>query len=259
MLGANAACCGDSVGLEFDGGLQIGDSVADVKIVRRPNGNGGGKPALGGSFLEQLEQVIQEAVHPDSAIVSSGASRAGTSSFPSSGSNVIPFPVVSPYRPITQTRSPVAGLNAFPKSGYYFNGEPVNEFNVQGDEDSEVPGYESLSGLGSFGMKWEGVIGQITQTVPGVISAFKGNQYYDPSQNMNPQLQQTLQQYSHAPAPEGYYYDQSGALQRLGASVGAGAGNIAQGLSDFVTENPLIVLAGGAALFLLFMKPPSRR
>lgn len=269
MLQGLAAACGGSdtgVGLNFDGGLQIGDSVADVRVVRRPK-----QDAPGGSFLQRVEQAVQVAVHPDSVPLTGGDGDG------SQGANVIPFPVVSPYRPLTATRVPVAGLTAFPKRGYPFNGESNADFNPGGYDpnDRVPPGHESLGfldpvgsapigiGLNDYsplGMKWEGIIGQITQTTPAIISAVRGNPYYDPSQNFNPQLTPPYESTRSAgQAPEGYYYDDRGTLRQIGSNVGGAVGSIGQSLSDFVQRNPLLVLGGGAALVLLFMSPPRRR
>lgn len=267
MLQGLAACFdSDGVGLEFSGGLQIGDSVTDVTVARRP------KPAPpGGSFLERVEQAVQAAVHPNSPI--RVASDSGVV-----GSNVVPFPVVSPYRPLTATRAPIAGLTAFPNKGYHFNSEANADFNRNGDDPNDFipPGHESLGfidpvgtapigvGLDEYspmGMKWEGIIGQITQTTPAIISAVRGQPYYDPSQNVNPQLSPATQAVlaSTRPAPEGYYYDDRGSLRQIGSEVGGAVGSVGQSVSDFVQRNPLLVLGGGVALVLLFMTPPRRR
>lgn len=285
MLNGAAACCNTDVGLDFEGGLQIGDSVADVRVTPRRRRRAS-DDKTGGGFLKQVETAIQKAVHPDTPVTSDGGAGGGNldggSSYASSA-QVIPFPVVSPYRPLTATRVPIEGLTAFPKSGYYFNGEPVNDFNVDGDDPNDkVPlGHESLGfidpmrgmpdGIGlardrsysPLGMQWEGVIGQITQTIPGIISSVKGKPYYDPSGNLNPQLYGKPGGTYEAPgggqAPQGYYYDERGTLQQIGGAVGGAVGGIGQSLSDFVTRNPLLVLGGGLAVVLLFMKPPSRR
>lgn len=52
---------------------------------------------------------------------------------------------------------------------------------------------------------------------------------------------------------------QTGTATALGAAAGGAVGSIGQAVSDFVQQNPLLVLGGGVALVLLFMKPPSRR
>lgn len=44
-----------------------------------------------------------------------------------------------------------------------------------------------------------------------------------------------------------------------GSKIGDQADKVAKTFSDIVTENPMLVLGAGAALLLLFMKPPSRR
>lgn len=278
MLGATAAACcgGNDVGLEFDGGLQIGDSVADVKVVRMPKRNGGAaRPGAGGGFMQRVTDAIQNAVHPDSGpgVGGDGYNVDGGGSYASSA-QVVPFPVVSPYRPLTATRVPIEGLTAFPKSGYYFNGEPVSDFNVEGDDPNEnmPPGFETLQGFpdpganapvgiglsqenySPLGMKWEGVIGQIVQGVPGIISAGKSQPYYDPSQSSNPQLfpQQVYGEGVGVVGP-------GGAGANIGSQAGAAVGNIGDTISNIVSQNPLLVLGLGAAALLLFMRPPGRR
>lgn len=52
---------------------------------------------------------------------------------------------------------------------------------------------------------------------------------------------------------------QTGTAQSLGAGLGSAAGTLGQSFSSFVQGNPLLVLGIGAAVVLLFMKPPSRR
>lgn len=282
MLSAVAACCNKDVGLEFDGGLQVGDSVADIQVVRMPERNSATMQS-GNSFIQRLENAIQGAVHPDSLSndsTSNSYNTDGSGSYTSTA-QVIPFPVVSPYRPLTATRVPIEGLTAFPRKGYYFNGESSADFNVNGNDEHErlPPGHESLGfadpiksapqGIGleqdnysPLGMKWEGVIGQVIQGVPAIIGAAGGNPYYDPSQSSNPQLfpaTPVTAATTRQAAPEGYYYDERGTLRQVGSAVGGAVGNIGQSLSDFVTQNPLLVLGGGVALVLLFMKPPSRR
>jgi hypothetical protein len=273
MLGAFAlACCDEVPGLDFNGGLQIGNNVTDVTVTRKRARR---VNRQGGSFMERVERAIQEAVHPDS--VASGGPGSAYASDSAAGQEAIAFSVVSPYRPLTATRVPVAGLTAFPQDGYYFNGEPDRDFNNNGDDPSAQvpPGHESLGfidpigntpvGIGlnadafsPLGMKWEGIIGQITQTVPAIISSAKGKAYYDPSGNANPQLVPRIETVATA-APEGFYYDERGTLRQIGSNVGGAVGNIGQSISDFVQANPLLVLGGGAALVLLFMRPPGRR
>jgi|SRR6267142_5984847 len=294
MLGAAETCCASNVGLNFDGGLQIGDSVADVQVISKGSATKNGKPRSVQSVFDKLLQAAQVAVHPDSAGSVQAAQDWADSGGGDGHSNVIPFPVKSPYHPLTQPRSPVTGLTAFPHTGYYFNGEPVNDFNTNGDEEIDGPMLEGLGslgnlgtiqsawdsvadgvalpsrsgfrGLGSLGMQWEGVIGQLTQVAPGIISAVKGQPYYDPSQSSNPQLTKL----TYAPpvsreAPPGYRYSESGQLipvssaANLGGGLGAGVAGIGNSLSAFVQENPMLLLGGGVLLLFLFMKPPSRR
>ncbi len=271
-------CCDSSVSLDFDGGLQIGDSVADVKVIRRPGLSASGKKQATGA-IARIENALQQAIHPDGPLRPGDYARnvPGGGMFPSVGSNVIPFPVVSPYRPLTKPRSPITGLTAFPKSGYYFNGEPVNDFNAPDEypdrtfTKDEVPGYESLgfvdphqsptgialpdqetggafTGLGG----WPTIIGNITSTIPGIISAAKGQPYYDPRQ------QQTGGPLTYE-GPGSAPINTGGAAADIGARAGSAVGGIGDTISDIVTQHPYVVIAAGAALLLLFMKPPSRR
>lgn len=274
MLGQAAVCCGNNVGLNFDGGLQIGDSVADVKVLGGMPRFSGGSAKPGGGLIQQIENAIQAAIHPDSALTSSvDISR-------SPGGEVIPFPVVSPYRPLTATRAPVAGLTAFPKSGYYFNGEPNIDFNSpetgESDEDEQVPaGHESLgfidpaagmtSGVSlpysqSFGpqqpsgpSRLQSILGAISTTLPATISAFKSQPYYNPAQGAYPQ----------SAYPQGVYATQAGptggGVADIGAQAGAAVGGLGDTVGKIVADHPYIVLAAGAAVLLMFMKPPGRR
>lgn len=271
MLGQE--CCATSVGLDYDGGLQIGDSVADIKVMRRPIGSGrGGRPSrsgAGGGILQKLADAVQDAVHPGS--VTDAASYPGGGMMPQSGAQVIPFPVISPYRPLTATRVPVTGLIAFPHSGYYFNGEPIMDFNGQNENDNTRPGKENLadswgfSGLGftegpqtgyslpSSPSKLQTILGAITTALPTTISALKSQPYY------NPNTAQTMiyggPQGSTQPLGPGL----GGAGADIGSQAGAAVGGIGDSIANIVNQHPLLILAGGAALLLLFMKPPSRR
>lgn len=108
------------------------------------------------------------------------------------------------------------------------------------------------------GFDWSQVFGVITQAAPAIISAARG-------QGVPPGYYPTAvqgQQVQYQQIPEGYEY-QNGQLVRGGAGVGAQAGqgieNLANSVTTFVTNNPLIVLGGVVGLVLLFRQPPSRR
>lgn len=108
------------------------------------------------------------------------------------------------------------------------------------------------------GFDWGQVFGIIKEAAPAIITAARGQgvpQGYYPS--ALPQGQTYPLQ-----GPSGYSY-QDGRLVVGSAGVGATAGqgfeNLANSVSMFVTNNPLVVLGGVVGLVLLFKAPPSRR
>jgi hypothetical protein len=109
------------------------------------------------------------------------------------------------------------------------------------------------------GIDWGAIIAGAIKATPAIIQASEGGGtpagFYQQASIGGIQRQ----------APAGYVYNQQGQLVSLSSAyqvaggVGAGVGQIANSLTNFVTQNPLLILGGAAMLFLLFMKPPGRR
>lgn len=201
----------------------------------------------------------------------------------------VPFPMVDPYLPVGRARVPVPGYNAWPgpanrlgKQYYGLAGgrrldgatpkatnaltkafaKPLPFSGLGAVPGVFEPGWETIYGLPANpptmppiqspstggGINWDNFFGGLFKSAPAIISSATGK--YDPL-NRTPlqvaQQQQFAQQYG--PPPEGSHYNSSGQLVRDSVSS----------VTDFVTENPLLV--GGAILgvVLLFMKSPSGR
>lgn len=251
-------------------------------------GSGGGGGVSGGGsstgIVERVANAIDDAVHNEGQGSDGRGGSAGASGgYVGSGGQVIDFPMVNPFKPIIRTRSPFPGINAdgrFPNKQLQtvaagipsvrdvtnFN-YSVKTFNTRGTEDTKLPGdtdLENFGGLGGFGFNFEqqgvslpgsgsnlqAILNAITTglaTVPAIISARKKQPYYDPNAGQYPQ--------SGAYGQPGY--GQAGA--NVGSQVGGAVGNVGDTLGNIVAQHPYLVLAGGAALVLLFMSPPRRR
>ena len=254
-----AACCqyapmtvGSSApGVNVNGGTV---NVGGVNVPRTVKG-----------FLQRIGEAFDAAVHGgDSGItglpITTGRTYSG-------GANVIPFPMVNPYKPVIATGAPVTALTAFPKR---FTQEVASTGSEPDDEQSS---FDGLSGLGyswaDFGAslqnpltsaasgpsKLQTILGTIQATLPATIQAIRaqpGNIF--PGASYNPYA---------AGYPAGVYQDTASPTGRAAEDVGAGVGRAAdtlgQTVSRFVTEHPYLVIGGGAALALLFMNPPRRR
>lgn len=241
-------CC--AVATNGSGGINVGGSIG--------GGSGAGN-AGGGGILDRIARALDTGIHGgDSGSVVANSAQGSAAR----GGNVIDFPMVNPYRPLLQTRVPVAGLNAFPRVNDVANiGYRVDTFNARGERDDPLPAdTESLGfldpseslpsgiGLPRQPSNLQLILGTIASTLPATISALKKQPYYAPG---------TGTQYSTPGYTTEGGYNQPGA--NIGAQAGAAVGNVGDTISNIVAQHPLLVLAGGAALVLLFMSPPRRR
>lgn len=275
MLANNAAIC-------CSGGGPQGARLTDKNLSVALTGQSTVRPKAGAGFLQKLEDALQAAVHSDgSGNYSSGANSGGGSL---GGAQVIDFPMVDPYKPLRRAGRPkIAGYNAFPAP--VVNVQPYlsrpgmladvsrpggvrrSAFNARGDDKSASlpPGSESLGFVDNSSdlfhtsegirlptysagpTKLQSIIGGIAATLPATVAAFRAS-----PQNLN------LQQYQ--PYQAGVYQGGAGgAGADIGAQTGAAVGNVGDTISNIVAQHPYLVLAGGAALVLLFMSPPRRR
>lgn len=261
-----AACCSYQP--------ESGTAGYGVAVNARPVSVGGVQinvPRSPGGLLSQIGQALDQAIHGGDNATAQRLIDSAARTY-SGGANVIPFPMVNPFKPVLKARVPVSGLNRWPNRFTY----KVETAPAGVEPDDEQSSFDGLSGLGytwgDFGpalqnpldyslnsgpSKLQTVLGTIQATLPATIQALRANpQNIYPSTSLNPYTAVTTQQQS---APEGYYYDQTGSLRKVGSAVGGAVGSVGQSLMDFVRTNPLLVLGGGAALVLLFMNPPRRR
>lgn len=181
----------------------------------------------------------------------------------------VAFPLADPYSPVRNAGVPVPGYTAWPGRAnrlgrrYYGLGkiEAKDAFKKPSGFaglGAFEPGWDSEIGLppamppigssggGSGGINWDTFFGGLFKTLPGTISAITGRG--DPLLRTQPSYQPS-QPTNYGTPPEGWSYNSSGQLVK--DAVGS--------VTDFVSENPLLV--GGAILgvVLLFMKSPSGR
>lgn len=125
--------------------------------------------------------------------------------------------------------------------------------NVPGAGGTVIGGGESTGGGTSI---WDRIFGTIQTTLPATISAITGKRdsgYYS----------QQNRQGVYAPA--GYVYDANGNListasaAQLAGGLGVAGATAANSISNFVKQNPLLILGGVAAILLLMTRPPGRR
>lgn len=202
----------------------------------------------------------------------------------------VPFPMRDPYSPATRARIPVPGLNRFP-GRYNVTGEEFYGIdspvivNAGSDAIVNAGGVPEGSGFAGFadagfgfspdtilpgpmvtppddtndggGIDWGAIIQAGIHAAPAIIQASEGGgapyNYYQQGVG----LPQTT--------PAGYTRNAQnqlvpiGSAYQLAGGVGAGGAQIANSLTNFITQNPLLVLGGVAAVFLLMMKPPGGR
>jgi hypothetical protein len=248
---ADKSCCVDSpAGVRINGSLP-GGGVSGGGVI------GGGAPGVG--VVNKLAAALDAAVHGD------GSGGASGSASGNGGGRIIQFPLVNPYRPLKAVRSPISGLNAFPKVsdivnfGYrvdraaVFNnrGVDTNDQLPEGSESlgftfQEYPDGVSLPSSGPSNLQL--ILDTIARTLPATISAAKKQPYYDPAARGYSQTGYET---------GGAYPGQAGG--QIGSQVGGAVGNVGDTLGNIVAQHPYLVLAGGAALVLLFMSPPRRR
>lgn len=242
-------------------------------------------PRSPGGLLSQIGAALDQAVHGGDSATAQGLVESAARTY-SGGANVVPFPMVNPYKPVVAAGIPVSGMTAWPKRFPYKvadtgGGEPDDE---QSSFDGLSGGATGLSlgdgntGLGaaideiglpppvpvyrSSGSTLQTILGTIQATLPATIQAIRAQpSNIFPGTTYGPYATNAGGTYpgSQAIPPEGYYYDQSGSLRKVGSAVGGAVGSVGQSLMDFVRTNPLLVLGGGVALVLLFMNPPKRR
>ncbi len=255
ITGASAVCCampqnGYGVGAELPDGII---NVGGVRVPRTARG-----------LLQQIGEALDNAIHGGDGGAISRQERSGGNRGFQSRSNPIPFPMVNPFKPVVETRSPVTALTAFPnRFTYKVKSEDGRE---PDDEQSSLdglgfnpfdPGQGGWSGensgisLPGSGSKLQTVLGTIQATLPATIAAFRASpQNIYPGSSYNPY------------APSAQQYGQGatgGAVADVGAQAGAAVGNVGDTIGNIVAQHPYLVLAGGAALVLLFMSPPRRR
>jgi len=239
-------------------------------------GNSGGGPVTGGAnavrtsggLLQRIGEALDNAIHGGD---SAGARRLINSAARtySGGANVIPFPLVNPFKPVLQTRAPVTGLTRFPKRFTYTVPSTGAE---PDDEQSSFDGLSGLDGLGNLGYTWsdwqfpeirttsndpsklQTILGTIQATLPATIEALRANpSNIFPGTSYNPYTTNAGGAYPSAVPTTGR------AAEDVGAGVGRAADTLGGTISRFVTEHPYLVIGGGAALVLWFMNPPRRR
>jgi hypothetical protein len=193
----------------------------------------------------------------------------------------VPFPMHDPYGPVNKAGVPVPGYNEWPpranvmgKTFYGLSGQAaaLRQKRAQ-SEDRGLSGFSIFDGGGAFsdtgflpgtpglgsGLPggggssiWQSILSTIQSTLPATISAIKKQPYYPPG-------------YGIQQPGGGVVYGADGSIVSTGsaaasgAQLGAGLANVGNSLSSFVAANPLLVLGGAVALFLLFKEPPRRR
>lgn len=186
----------------------------------------------------------------------------------------VPFPMVDPYRPVSRARVPVSGYNRFPvprplgRKYYGLSGDGKRGFRGMGGDSGGGAPFILVPGDGP--PTWDApeiirqgvtlprqqstlqaILNAILPAAPAIISAARGNPYYNPAQLVP--AQQPVQT---------VYGTQVGNAQGLtsaGATAGAAVGNLGAAAMQIITENPLLVLGAGVGLVLLFKESPRRR
>lgn len=255
--GAGAVCCQYS---SENGGAGYG-----VPMGTKPLNMGGVQvnvPRSAKGLLGQIGEALDRAIHGGDSLQAQRLIDNAARTF-SGGANVIPFPMVNPFKPVIATGAPVTGLTRWPKRFTY-------EVESTGSEpDDEQSG---LSGLGyswadfGAGLQWpeasssspsrlQTILGTIQATLPATIQAIRAQpSNIFPGTSYNPYTTN----YPGATYP-GSTPGTGNAAEDIGAGVGRAADTLGGTVSRFVTEHPYLVIGGGAALFLLFMNPPRRR
>lgn len=243
---AIASCCqyGKNSGYGAGDSSGSGGNLSLSALIRNA-------PGARNGLLDTISRAIDNAIHGgNSGFVNSGSGGASGSGGSGNGDNVVPFPMVNPFKPVVQTRVPIPGLTARPKHVYEV-----------APDGSGTPDDEQFAGFGSLGFSWsdfqmikpsdlsldsgpsklQTILGTVQATLPATIQALRANpNNLYPGASYNPVYQQ-------------------GAGADIGATAGAAAGNVADSIGGIVARHPYLVLAAGAAAVLLFMNPPRRR
>lgn len=240
-----ALCCHYGTDNQAAGyGINRGGNGRRRRITSAPKG-----------IAQTVAAAVDNAVHGGDSGYASGVTGAGGGGMirPSapSGAQVIAFPMVNPYKPAVQTGVPIPGLTAPPRYTRIVRTLP------DAIPDDQI----GMSGLGlapfdegvyaSNPTKLQTILGTIQATLPATIQALRAqpaNIY--PGSMYNP----------YATNAGGMYPGSTGTPGAdIGASAGAAVGNVGDTIGGIVARHPYLVLAGGAALLLLFMNPPRRR
>ena len=262
--GAAAVCCGmpnpGGGGARGPGGAYGNDvpggsvNVGGVQIPRTAKG-----------LLQKIGEAIDNAVHGGDSGSSAGSGSntgAGSAGF---RSNPVEFPMVNPFRPIVRSGSPVTALTAWPKRFTY----KVPDLTDAGQEpDDEQSSFDGLGFIAPEGDSWptgialpsgpsklQTILGTIQATLPATIGALRAapaNIYPGQGGYQNPYAPGAGQIYGTGNVT-------GGAVANVGSQVGGAVGNLGDTFSNIVAQHPYLILAGGAALVLLFMSPPRRR
>lgn len=282
MLQTQGALCCAKAG-QTGGGCAIGGRNGLGVGIGGKVGSAGltfGSSSDNRTILQKLSDALDQAIHGgDSGGIGASSSVASGTGY-GSGANVIPFPMVSPYRPIGDADIPVSGLFAWPSQRgriVSVNARPTKSFNARGDEarQSGEPTGESddeqssdsfsgfgfldpgIAGGGGISLPQSGpstlqtILGTIQATLPATIQAIRaqpsniypGNVYNPYSTNY----------------PGATYPGAQAPGANIGAQAGAAVGNVGDTLGNIVAQHPYLVLAGVGAAILLFMQPPRRR
>lgn len=270
ITGAGAVCC--QYASENYGGVPadtkpVSIGGVQVNVPRSPKG-----------LLGQIGKAFNDAVHGGDGTVSRNAVQALVNSAArtySGGANVVPFPMVNPFKPVIATGAPVTGLTRWPNRFTY---EVENTDSEPDDEQSSFDGLSGITGIGlgapvdEIGLPppppvyvprvptgpstLQTILGTIQATLPATIQSFRANpSNIFPGTAYNPYTTN----YPGASYPGSAPYSTNGAAEGVGAGVGRAADTLGGTISRFVTEHPYLVIGGGAALVLLFMNPPRRR
>ncbi len=258
ITGASAVCCSYGPG---NGNAGYGVNTKPVNI----GGVQVNVPRSPGGLLAQIGEAFNQAVHGgDSGAQQLINSAARTYS---GGVNVVPFPMVNPFKPVLATGAPVTALNRFPNR---FTRQVENTSGGEPDDEQS-----SLDGLGAIEdiigppplppiyvprtssgpSTLQTILGTIQGTLPAAIQSLRAQpSNIFPGTSYNPYTTN----YPGATYP-GSVPTTTGPAAGVGAGVGSAVDTLGGTITRFVAEHPYIVIAGGAALFLLFMNPPRRR
>jgi hypothetical protein len=143
-----------------------------------------------------------------------------------------------------------------------FSGFADNEFGggfgfVPFPSVPQTDGGEDSGDTSGGGIDWGSIINAGIHSAPAIIQAAEGG---GAPFNFYQQAGSLL-----GAAPAGYTRNAQGQLiplqsaANLAGGLGVGVAQIGNSFSNFITQNPLLVLGGGFALLLLFMRPPGRR